>query len=79
MEPAGNVRITFGMNLRGSTDIERFLDTSEEFTLPVMEPGMHILEVKYDEFLPKYILELVDLNCLHRQSFSKYEIVREVL
>lgn len=79
VEPAGNVRITFDMNLRGSTDIERFLDTSEEFTLPVMEPGMHILEVKYDEFLPKYILELVDLNCLRRQSFSKYAIVREVL
>lgn len=79
VEPAGNVRITFDMNLRGSTETDRFLDTSEEFTIPVMEPGMHILEVKYDEFLPKYILELVDVNNLRRQSFSKYAIVREVL
>jgi hypothetical protein len=59
--------------------VERFLDTTEEFTLPVVEQGMHILEVKYDEFLPKYILQLVDLNNLHRQSFSKYAMVREVL
>ena len=79
VEPTGNVRITFDMNLRGSKDVERFLDTDDEFALPVIEPGMHILEVKYDEFLPKYILQLVDLNNLHRQSFSKYAMVREVL
>ena len=79
VEPAGNVRITFDMNLRGSTEVERFLDTSEEFTLPILDPGMHILEVKYDEFLPKHILQLVDINNLHRQSFSKYAMVREVL
>ena len=79
IEPAGNVRITFDMNLRGSTEVDRFLDTSEEFAIPVMKPGMHILEVKYDEFLPRHILQLVDLNNLQRQSFSKYAIVREVL
>ena len=79
VEPAGNVRITFDMNLRGSMDTERFLDTSEEFAVSVMEPGMHILEVKYDEFLPKHILQLVDINNLHRQSFSKYAMVREEL
>lgn len=79
VESAGNVRITFDMNLRGSTEVERFLDNDEEFALPVMNPGMHILEVKYDEFLPRHILQLVDINNLQRQSFSKYAIVREVL
>lgn len=79
VEPAGNVRITFDMNLRGSTEVERFLDNDVEFALPVMNPGIHILEVKYDEFLPRHILQLVDINNLQRQSFSKYAIVREVL
>lgn len=79
VEPAGNVRITFDMNLRGSSDVDRFLDTSEEFAIPVMKPGWHILEVKYDEFLPRHILQLVDINNLYRQSFSKYAIVREEL
>ena len=67
------------MNLRGNTEVERFLDNDVEFALPVMNPGMHILEVKYDEFLPRHILQLVDINNLQRQSFSKYAIVREVL
>ena len=79
VEPAGNVRITFDKNLRGSTEVERFLDNDVEFALPVMNPGIHILEVKYDEFLPRHILQLVDINNLQRQSFSKYAIVREVL
>ena len=79
VEPAGNVRITFDMNLRGSSDVYRFLDTSEEFAIPVLKPGWHILEVKYDEFLPRHILQLVDINSLYRQSFSKYAIVREEL
>ncbi len=79
VEPVGNVRITFDINLRGSRDVERFLDTSEEFAIPVMKSGWHILEVKYDEFLPRHILQLIDINNLHRQSFSKYAIVREEL
>lgn len=79
VEPVGNVRITFDMNLRGSADIERFLDYSEDFTLPALPAGMHILEVKYDELLPRHILQLVDINELQRQSISKYALVREAI
>jgi len=79
VEPVGNVRITFDMNLRGSRDIERFLDNSEEFAIPILPPGQHVLEVKYDEFLPTHILQLVDMNNLQRTSFSKYAMVREML
>ncbi len=79
VEPVGNVRITFDMNLRGSADVERFLDYSEDFTVPVLPAGMQILEVKYDEFLPRHILQLVDINDLQRQSISKYALVREAI
>ena len=79
VEPVGNVRITFDMNLRGSGDVDRFLDFSEDFTLPAMAAGYHILEVKYDELLPKHILRLVDINNLQRQSISKYAYIREVI
>lgn len=77
VEPVGNVRITFDMNLRGSRDVERFLDYSEDFMLPGLPAGMHILEVKYDELLPRHILQLVDMNILQRQSISKYALIRE--
>lgn len=79
VEPVGNVRITFDMNLRGSREVERFLDYSEDFTIPILPAGMHILEVKYDELLPRHILQLVDTNNLQRQSISKYALVREAL
>ncbi len=77
IEPAGNVRVTFDMNLRGSGDVDRFLDYSEDFTMPILPPGQHILEVKYDEFLPRHLLQLIDINSLQRQSVSKYALVRE--
>ena len=79
VEPVGNVRITFDKNIRGSLDVERFLDSKPECTIPVLPAGQHILEVKYDEFLPRHILQLVDINNLQRQSFSKYATIREVL
>ncbi len=79
IEPAGNVRITFDTNLRGSRQIEKFLDTSKDCDFPILSPGWHVLEVKYDEFLPRYILQLIDTNNMQRQSFSKYAMVREKL
>ena len=79
VEDVGNVRITFDMNVRGSAEVDRFFDMSSDFMLPAIEPGYHVLEVKFDEFLPTYLRELVDLNDLHRQSVSKYALVREAI
>lgn len=76
IEDVGNVRITFDKNVRGTNDIDSFLKFDMDYCLPVMPVGQHILEVKYDEFLPKYILEAVDLNSLRRESISKYGLVR---
>lgn len=79
VEPTGNVRITFDMNIRGSRMPEQFLELDGESTIPVLPPNWHILEVKYDEILPRHILQLLDINTLQRQSFSKYVMVRETL
>ncbi|MCF0186075.1 MAG: polyphosphate polymerase domain-containing protein [Bacteroidaceae bacterium] len=78
VEPTGNVRITFDTNIRGSHDTDAFLDKDADMTL-ILPKGEHVLEVKYDEFLPKWILSAVDLNCLSQQTFSKYAQVRQVL
>lgn len=74
-ENVGNVRITFDRNISGSTQTENFF-TSSLFTVPVMPQGHHILEIKYDELLPHYILQALDLGSLRRQSFSKYYMTR---
>lgn len=76
VEPAGNVRITFDRNIRGTMKTDRFLEPDSEDYVHVLPAGMHILEVKYDEFLPDYLLQVVDLNSLQRTSFSKYAYVR---
>ena len=73
----GNVRITLDMDIRGTRDTGQFLQPVCEDTVYALPQGQHILEAKYDEFLPEYILQAVDLNTLQRTSFSKYAWVRE--
>ena len=44
-----------------------------------MPSNRHILEVKYDELLPHYILQALDTGRLRRQSFSKYYMTRAAI
>lgn len=74
-ENRGNVRITFDRNIAGSNQIHHFFDYAL-FTVPVMPQSHHILEIKYDELLPRYILQALDTGSLRRQSFSKYYTTR---
>lgn len=75
IEKNGNVRITFDEAVSSSNEIGRFLE--QEISLrPVMEPGQGILEVKWDEFLPDYIKNTMQLDTLMWSSFSKYYLCR---
>lgn len=75
IEPAGNVRITFDRNIAASDRIDSFL-SENTLSAPVLEPGQHILEVKFDRFLPASIRSLADTGQLNRTAFSKYYICR---
>ena len=55
----GNVRVTLDRNIASSQAVSAFLEP-EISRRPVMPAGQHILEVKYDEFLPDYISEPAD-------------------
>lgn len=77
-ETMGNVRVTFDRNIAGSAQTDRLFD-SDLFTVPVMPQSHHILEIKYDELLPHYILQALDLGNLRRQSFSKYYMTRAAI
>lgn len=77
-EETGNVRITFDQNIAGSKQVEKWVQPNV-FSVPVMPPMHQILEIKYNELLPHYILQALDLGCLHRQSFSKYYITRAAI
>lgn len=71
----GNVRVTLDRNISCSSQNNRFID-SDYTVIPVLEKGRHLLEVKYDEFLPDYIKQVIQLNSLEQATFSKYYMGR---
>ena len=76
--PVGNVRITFDRNIRGSDKLrEMFYEKINAY--PVLPGGHSILEVKFDKILPSFILQLLNIDALRRQSFSKYCYVRKTI
>lgn len=75
VEPVGNVRVTFDRNISGCENCTNFLE-KEIPLIPLLPKGQHVLEVKYDELLPEYIAEVLNLGVLQRTSFSKYYYAR---
>ena len=75
VERAGNVRITFDKNIGASEYVDRFFE-QDVYLRPVLPPGAHILEVKYDELLPEYIQKVLEIGSLQRTAFSKYTMAR---
>lgn len=75
VHPVGNVRITFDKNIAASDYCDRFLEP-KTFSIPVLPPELHILEVKFDDFLPSNIKDIVDTGQMNRTAFSKYYICK---
>lgn len=72
----GNVRVTFDTNIRSSVEIGGFLEKSVA-ARPVMGTGYHVLEVKFDEFIPDFIHHAVQTDRLRQTAFSKYCLCRK--
>ena len=73
--PYGNVRITMDEHIKSAKRIDLFLE--EQIPLrPIVPAGQHILEVKYDEYLPDFIYRAVSLPHLRPTAFSKYYLGR---
>lgn len=71
----GNVRVTFDGKITSSNELDRFLD-GDYITRPVLPAGASILEVKWDELLPRHIREALSLEGLQWTAFSKYFMCR---
>ncbi len=72
----GNVRVTLDRNIRSAKDMNRFFDR-ELPSRNVMPSGKHIMEVKWDEFLPDFILSAVSLKGICKTTYSKYCLCRK--
>jgi len=71
----GNVRITFDKDLSAAIDtVDVFC--KDMHTVGAMEPGLMILEIKYDEYLPNHVKKLLQISSYERCAISKYVICR---
>ncbi|MBR5485800.1 MAG: polyphosphate polymerase domain-containing protein [Oscillospiraceae bacterium] len=72
---AGNVRVTLDREIRTGNARGNWL-TDEGITLPTSE-NAYLMEVKYDNFLPALIKDIIQLDSRRAAAFSKYAICRK--
>lgn len=73
----GNVRVTFDTQISSSSDVSEFF--SDNYSKrPIMPVGQHLLEVKYDEYLPDFIYRNLNLGDLQHTPYSKYYLCRKL-
>lgn len=68
---AGDVRITFDKNIRAG--VEGFnIFNAEMPTIDVLEPGYLVMEVKFTEFLPRIVRDILQTSAANYTTVSKY-------
>lgn len=77
VHPLGNVRITFDKNLSASIgDLDVFHHDYETIGVPLQ--GMMVLEVKYDNYIPDYIRNMIHSDSMVKSAISKYVLCRDI-
>jgi len=72
----GNVRVTFDTQISSSPNVTDFFsDTLPK--RPIMSVGQHLMEVKFDEYLPDFIYRSLNLGKLQQTAYSKYYLCRK--
>jgi hypothetical protein len=68
---AGNVRITFDRYICASFRTRDIFERRIS-RVAVLPTGYHVLEVKYDDFLPDVIYQMIDNGHMRQTTFSKF-------
>ena len=71
ISPLGNTRITFDTNLKAST-LEHDLFSENQMLMSALDQNNIVMEVKYDEYLPPYLNDLISGQGIILQPVSKY-------
>lgn len=71
----GNVRITFDRNVRASARVEDF--GQQNISYDFLREYDKVLEVKYDELIPDFLLQLLEVGNMQQSAYSKYQLCRE--
>ena len=73
---AGTVRITFDSDVRAAVGGYDIFDATLP-TLPVLEPGKLVLEVKFTELLPQLVRNILPPQAAEFTAVSKYVLCYE--
>ena len=76
--PINDVRITLDYNISCSYEIDKFFEEDIN-SIPLLDKNTAILEVKYNDFLPDVIKQVINIKNLEVTSFSKYSVGRSML
>lgn len=72
-----NVRITFDKDLKAGLWLTDIFNPNAP-TMPVLEPGTMVLEVKFNRYLPVFIKAVLNnVNAAQRSAVSKYVLCRK--
>ena len=74
--PIGNVRLTFDSKIRSGLNSKDFFNPNLPSIGVIEDQDPIILEVKYDNFLPDIIRDLIQTNTNEKSSVSKYSACR---
>lgn len=71
----GNVRITFDKDISASVgDYDIFSEKYE--VVRVLEPGLMVLEIKFDDYLPEVVFQVLKTAMTDKCAISKYVMCR---
>jgi hypothetical protein len=76
VEPTTNIRITLDTNISAAYEFGRFLEGDYQ-KYPLQQQKQHVLEVKFDEILPGYVVNIVNQFGFQQTAFSKYYLGRK--
>ena len=76
--PVNDVRITLDYNISCSYEVDKFFEKNIN-SIPLLDKDTAILEVKYNDFLPDVIKQVINIKNLEVTSFSKYSTGRSML
>jgi len=77
VSPLENVRITFDKDIKGGLGLTDIFSPSVP-TMPALDEGFMVLEVKFRRYLPEYIKAVLsNVNTAQRSAISKYVLCRK--
>ncbi len=77
VSPLENVRITFDKDIKGGLWLKDVYSPLAP-TMPVLDEGLMVLEVKFDRYLPEHIRAILsNVNGASRSAISKYVLCRK--